>query len=286
MAMIIRRFAAAALGGAAIAVSAVGPVHAASTKKRVETLEQQVATMQSRLDANGGAATVRISQLETQIQDLTGKIEQLEYQLQQANARVNAMSSLLAGETGAPLDLPMGTGDFGGPGAGGPTSLAPGLGAASPADDPIADRIAAAGDPAGAEPVDIDLPSNASDAFDYASSFIYGGDYASAQAAFEAFAETFPNTALTADARFRLGEIYLTQGANAKAADTFVAHIRDYPSDPRAAEAYLKLGATFSRMNQPKEACEVFNTLKRKFPSAPVAVMQRVDAEMAKVPCR
>jgi len=249
----------------------------AGTKDRVEVLEKIVADLQSR--ANADNSMQRISQLEQQVQQLTGRVETLTHELSQANARLEAVSGVLAGDpttAGAP------GASF--PSSGGPVSLTP--------PDPIADQITAAGEPVAASdaaaatlPTAVTLPGDPNAAFDYASSFLLQGDYGRAQVAFKKYVDAFPNGVRTADAQFRLGEIYLATGANAEAADAFIAHIRDYPNDARAAEAYLKLGTAFARLEQSNEACKVFQTMKRKFPSASPAVLQRANIEMARIQC-
>jgi len=271
-------FFAAATAGALLC--AFAPAAAQSTKDRVEMLEQAVADLQARAPSAASSA-VRIGQLEQQIQTLTGRIEQLSYELEQANARLDSMSAALAGDT-------LGAAEYGQPGyqqgAGapsGPVRLGPGAQAPG-AGDPIADRIAeTSGDES-----EVALPFDPNEAFDYASSFLLRGDYPRAQTAFEMYVEAFPNHPRTAEAQFRLGEIYLATGANADAADTFIAHIKRYPNDPRAAEAYLKLGTAFSRLQKNTEACQVFKSMRGKFPNAAPAVTQRVDIEMGRINCR
>lgn len=248
---------------AIVAAVAVAPAQA-GTKDRVEVLERQVSDLLASQQASA-QSSVRIAELEAQIQTLTGRIEQLSYELDQANAKLTAISTALAGGAPGPDGMA----------AGGPTALS---------GDPIGDQIAAAGQGADSA-ADVVLPMDPDAAFDYASSFLMAGDYARARAAFELYVKSFPNHSRTADAQFRLGEIYLATGANADAADTFIAHIKKYPNDPRAAEAYLKLGTAFARMEQNGEACKVFKAMKSKYPGAAPVVQQRADVEMARIGC-
>lgn len=248
------------------------PAAAQSTRDRVEVLERAVADLQARAPAAADSA-VKINQLEQQIQSLTGQIEQLSHELDRANARIEAMTAALAGETGGETiaGAP--------PALGGPTRLG--------GDDPIADTIARSGAPApSGDESEVALPIDPNAAFEYASGFLMRGDYDRAREAFEMYLEVFPNHPRTSDARFRLGEIYLATGANAEAAESFMSHIRSYPNDPRAAEAYLKLGTAFSRMQQTGEACTVFKTMRSKYPNAAPPVRQRADVEMQRIDCR
>ncbi len=258
---------------AASLLAVLSPAFAQSTKDRLEALERSVA------DLNAAApvatdASLKIGRLEQEVQFLTGRVEELNHALEQANARLDAVSAALAG--GA---LPGFTGLDGGPVplGGGAPDLQPG--------DPIADAITSSG-AADIDTSDVALPINPEAAFDYASGFLRSGDYARAEAAYLMFVQSFPNNARTADAQFRLGEIYLATNRSADAADAFIAHIRQYPNDPRTAEAHLKLGTAFARLGQNDQACKVFKSVRTRFASAPPAVLQRTDVEMQKINCR
>lgn len=269
-------------GAAFFFVAAAGPA-AAGVRDDVRDLQERMNRAEQSL-AGQGAATVRISELEREIQMLTGRIEELTFQLDQANMRLDAISAALAGEGAGAAGSEAGL-SFGAPGAapvasGGPVNLTAG--------DPIADEISRSQEPAASNSFagDVTLPLDPNAAFNYASQFLLQGDYPRAKEAFELYVEAFPNHSRTADAQFRLGDIHLALGDNAAAADAFIAHIRNYPNDPRAAEAYLKLGTAFSRLERPDEACTVFKTLKTKFPGAAGPVMQRADTEMARIDCQ
>ncbi len=258
-----------ALMGAALLAVAPG-LAIAGTKDDIRDLQERMSRVEQGL-AGQSAATVRVSELERQIQILTGEIEELSYRLDLANQRLEAVSAALSGDVA-----------IGGPSAAhGPVDLTAG--------DPIADQIDRESAPDATGSVgggDVALPLDPDAAFAYASDFLLKGDYQRAKAAFQLYVEAFPNHPRTPDAQFRLGEIHLALGENATAADAFIAHIRNYPNDPRAAEAYLKLGTAFSRLDKPSEACTVFKTMKTKFPNAPTPVTQRADLEMTRIDCK
>lgn len=263
--------------GAVVSVAFALPA-LAGTKDDVRDLQARMERAEQALSAQS-TATLRISELENQIQQLTGRIEELNYALDQQNNRLEAISAALAGDA-------LGADQFGDPAfgdgfsaparTGGPVDLTTG--------DPIADVLADQPATAVAAPR-VELPLNPDAAFDYASGFLLSGDYARAKAAFQLYTEAFPNHTRTADAKFRLGEIHLALGENADAADVFLDHIKSYPNDGRASEAYLKLGTAFARLEKPTEACTVFSTMKSKYPNAPAPVMQRANLEMARIDC-
>ncbi|CAK9039440.1 Cell division coordinator CpoB [Durusdinium trenchii] len=265
----------------AISVAAVSSPASAGTKDDVRALQERMNRVEQSL-AGQSAQMVRVSELESQIQSMTGLIEELTYQLDIANQRLDAVSAALAGDSLGADAAAQGFA-FGGAPTSGPVDLTTG--------DPIADQlrgdaIAAPAPTPGAAAGDIALPLNPDAAYDYASGFLLKGDYQRAKSAFELYVEAFPNHSRTPDAKFRLGEIYLALGENTSAADLFIGHIRSYPNDPRAAEAYLKLGTAFARLEKPEEACTVFKTMKTKYADAATAVTQRANLEMARINCQ
>lgn len=235
----------------------------AGTKERVDALEAAVAELRASQPA-AIEANAKIDRLEAEVRSLTGRVEQLTFELDQARARLDSVSAALAG------DAP-------------PQPLA---GAPAGPNDLIANEISKSVPAGTASGSEIALPLDPEAAFSYASDFLLANDYANAERALETFVKTFPNHPRTADAQFRLGEVYLANGKNTAAADAFIAFIRAYPQSARGAEAYLKLGTAFARLQKPDEACKVFKTLKSKYPNAAPAVLQRTDVEMGKISCK
>ena len=269
----------AALIGA-VAVALMSTPVLASTKDDVRDLQERMGRAEQSITGQS-AQMVRVSELESQIQSMTGLIEELTYQLDIANQRLDAVSAALAGDSLGADASAQGFAADAGPSSG-PVDLTAG--------DPIANQLRneAAAPPVspGAGASDIALPLNPDAAYDYASAFLLQGDYQRAKAAFELYVEAFPQHARTPDAQFRLGEINLALGENASAADVFIGHIQNYPNDPRAAEAYLKLGTAFARLEKSDEACTVFKVMKTKYPDAGAAVTQRANLEMARINCQ
>lgn len=274
-----------ALVGVGVLSAALSGPALAGTKDDVRDLQARMAQAEQAI-AGQSAALVRMSELESQNQQLTGRVEELTYALEQANQRLTAISAALSGGVGTDgVGNPYGVGAASPGPASGPVDLMTGRAESGVSSDPIADQIAGASPDGPALANDVSLPLDPNAAFDYASGFLLAGDYARAKAAFSLYLEAFPNHQRTADAQFRLGEIHLALGENAAAADAFIAHIRNYPNNGRAAEAYLKLGTSFARMEKPTEACTVFKTMKSKHPNAPSAVAQRANLEMARIDC-
>ncbi len=273
--MKLNRFLMAMIGTVSVAI--VSTSASARTKDDILALQDRMDRAEQSISGQS-AQIVRISELESQIQSLTGLIEELTYQLDLTNQRLDAVTAALAGDS---LGADVAAQNLATAGAAsGPVDLTVG-------GDPIANQLRAEeATPPAVGATDIALPLNPDAAYDYASAFLLQGDYPRAKAAFELYVEAFPRHARTPDAQFRLGEINLALGENASAADVFIEHIKNFPNDPRAAEAYLKLGTAFARMENTDQACTVFKVMKTKYPDAGTAVIQRADLEMARINCQ
>ena len=203
---------------------------------------------------------VRITQIERELQSLTGQIEELNFRTQQNAMAIEA------------LQVAIGAAPSGGVASSsrGPQSLI--------GDAP--DRPSA---PAAA--VTVTLPDDPERAYPYAYDFILRNDYDRAAAAFEQFIERFPRDPKTPDARYRLGEIYLATKAYASAAEVFLAFIQEHPDHPRAPEGYLKLGQALVFLDNTDQACRVFTSLLSQYPDALPVVRERARGEQQKIGC-
>lgn len=209
--------------------------------------------------APSGELSVRVSQIERELQTLTGEVERVMFLVQQNAQAIEALQGVVGG--GAPSGAQQT--------AGGPTPLTGG--ASRPASS--------------AAPVVVTLPDDPGRAYAYAYDFLLAEDYGRAAAAFEQFVERFGSDAKAPDAKYRLGEIYLVTGQYASAADIFLSFIRQHSDHPRAPESYLKLGQAFARLDKTSEACQVLGALPRQYPDALPVVLERASSERSKLGC-
>ncbi len=298
----------------AVSVFAIwaGPAFAqGSVKDRLSRLESAVQDLQgavysveqstgtasggnySDTDGYSGDATVRISQLERELQTLTGRIEQVAYQIEQNAIRLDTLTAAMSvGSTSSDTGLIedqensfdaqygriSGTSDSDlAPATTGPTDLSGTDALAGSVDDPsvTVTRIDCASS----------LPADANGTYDYAFDALLNGDYLTAECAFQAFLEGYPDDVRAPDAQFRLGEIYLATGANIDAAKAFLNHVKTWPRDARAAESYLKLGTAYSRLGKRQEACKIFDVMQAKYQNTSTAVRQRLAVERGNAGC-
>ncbi len=244
--------------------------------------------------------SVRISQLERELQSLTGRIEQVMYTSEQNSRRLDTLTQILSGDPNIASTMPtqqaepLEPGSFneqyknlsGGsapvqapaPVTGGPTSLS-GAGAFSGTTiEPVAEAPAKADCSA-------TMPGEVNGDFDYAFNALLNGDYATAECGFSTFLTRYPSDPRAPDAQFRLGEIYLATGANVEAAKAFLNHVKTWPNDSRAPESYLKLGTAYARLGKKEQACQIFTVMSSKYPNASLNVRQKLAVERGAAGC-
>ena len=261
--------------------------------------------------AQAGNIAVRMSQVERELQALTGRIEELSYRIDQNATRLETLtqalsagSSLSTNRTSPYTTSPYNTG----PGAVDPgTGVVPSgpSGSQDYGAQPYQEGVTPYGatDPATGGPVTlgntsslpavtepqtdagVSLTGDVNADYDSAFNALLNGDYQLAEKSFSAFLEAYPDDPRSADAQFRLGEIYLATGANTEAARAFLNHVRTWPRDARAPESYLKLGTAYSRLGKTDEACKIFAVMDGKFPNASASVKQRLAVERGNAGC-
>lgn len=223
----------------------------------------QLSQAQATSGDSQAAFSVRLTAIEAALADLTGRVEELSYKLdRQTRAAAMPAATPVLGPDG----MPIATDPIGGvlttPGV---LETAPMESVETIANEGPTDLVG--GEMPAAPMLTVDLPDDPIAAYNIGYDALLSAKYDSAEAAFEAFIEKFPNAEQTPDAKFLLGEVYLATGANSEAARVFLDHVSSYADDPRSPEAYLKLGTSFYRLDRSAEACRVFRAGEKKFPN-------------------
>ncbi|NHK29306.1 tol-pal system protein YbgF [Parvularcula flava] len=269
-------------------------------------------------DGSAASMTVRVSQIERELQTLTGEVERLRYELDQNNRRIESLTQALSvmgqqqaqggydggvgdGYGGEPYDDGSGllyeddySGQSGGGATGGPSDLR-GRAPVRPADGGNGGTMNNSGQGTGL-PAGVDSPfpviNDAEDrlmdpdaAYEGAFDALLSGNYQEAEQGFAQFLQDYPEDPRAADAQYRLGEIYLATGANSRAAVAFLDHIKKWPDDARAPESYLKLGISYNRLGKNAEACQIYTVMGSKFPNMTPALQDRMAIERGKAGC-
>lgn len=114
---------------------------------------------------------------------------------------------------------------------------------------------------------------------------VLNGDYQMAEGIFRSFVESFPNDALTPDARFWLAESVRGQGRLEEAAEIFIGVRQDYPESQKAPETLLKIGQIMYDLGDRDVACVTFQDAENSYPNMSDSVRARIREERAKAQC-
>ncbi|MDP1738665.1 MAG: tol-pal system protein YbgF [Caulobacter sp.] len=221
---------------------------------------QPVVVMPAETEAQIGALTNRIADLEETLTRLNGANEALTFELEQArkalaasDTSTRALSDRLAALEGRTTQIE----------------------AAAAAQDPVVTEEEAAANDAGDPDGD----------FARARQFMLDGDYDSAETAFGNFVKRYGDTEKGPEARYWLGKTLAVRGANGDAAGAFIGAIRGWPKAAWAPDAVLELSRALVALKKPEDACQTLGELSRRYPKAPASVMTRAQTVRAQAKC-
>lgn len=266
----------AAAAFAAVALSMPAAAQRLSLAERVAKLEAQAQAGQGNVDLVN-----QIQALQTEVQQLHGQLEELRHQLDGMQDRnkqqyldLDSRLGRLEGGAGAAGGARPGAaandgrlddiqlGDPNGAHDGGmPPDRAPEFGAPPRTSElepttPPAPRV----DPAAEKAT-----------YDEAYGALKEGRYAESARKFQAFIDTYPNSELTSNAYYWLGESYYVTQNYRVSLDTFQTLLKDYPDSQKAPDALLKVGYCQYELKQWGPAEATLNKVVQKYPDTVVA---------------
>jgi tol-pal system protein YbgF len=289
--------AAAVLVTAAVIGSPAQAQQRLSLSERIERLEQQAS---GRGGAQGSIDLVnQIQALQSQVQALQGQVEELRHQLGEAQGRakdqyidLDSRIGRIEGRSGAGAVAPAAAGASQDPGlsdielgASPPpdaSTLSPADTSLAPPDDSARSQAdtsgtSAIGSPATSLPSAADLPAPPADpeaekrAYDEAFSALKDGRYAESARRFQSFIDQYPNTDLTGNAYYWLGESYYVTQNYRVALDTFNTLLSRFPQNQKAPDALLKTGYCQYELKQWDAAESTLNSVVETYPNTTVA---------------
>jgi len=241
------------------------------------------------------ALEVRVSQLEDQMQGLTGRIEELGHGIEQVRTQLDKLSkdvdfrlsSVEHGGTPEPPAAPAGSASP--QPLVGPAASAPAVAAAVAAPAAAGSAGAALATPppqkaviGGGQVLPLGTPQQQ---YEYARNLLVQQDYAGAERSFAAFVNTHPDDALAGAAQYWLGETFYLRANYDAAARAFAEGYQKYPKGSKAADSLLKLGMSLIQLNRKKDACTLFKELDQRYPDAATNVKQAVQRERQRAGC-
>jgi tol-pal system protein YbgF len=211
---------------------------------RIERANQSVVEMAQRLEA-----------AQAEVRTLQGRIEELENSSESLRKQQRDLYSDLErrmAQSPTPALVPGSTGIAGTTGAAGTTGVAGAAGGVMPG---------------GAAGTAVDEQAAYTQAFDALKS----GNYAQAIAGFTQFRTIYPNSALSENAQYWLGEAYYVTRDYANAAPAFRTVIDRWPASRKAPDALLKLGYTQQELKQTALARATLTEVTQRYPGTEAA---------------
>lgn len=248
--------------------------------ERLSRLEDEVNSLRQRGAGGGGTGMnsvaasqldARLTQLETQVRDLTGQIERSQYQSLQNQNRLERLAQdievrfqeMQRMQAQAAVTAPT------------PAPAA----AEAPATDDAETAPAAAAKPAASS-------AAAQEIYDEGFSKLRQADYAGAEKSFRKFLDGHADHQLAGNASYWLGETYYVRGKFKEAAVTFADGYQKYPKNSKAPDNLLKLAMALGNLGSKDDACLTLGELKTKYPSAAPTIRTRADQERKKLACK
>ncbi|MAM86881.1 MAG: tol-pal system protein YbgF [unclassified Hahellaceae] len=220
-----------------------------------------------------------VDQMKEELRDLRGQVDELTHRLKQAEEQqktryidLDSRLQQLSGEGGAGAAGSSGRGSK-------PASRAP-AGSAAGVVPPLAESgaIRESIDPqATTEAGEVLADSNqvaspeARKAYDDAYALIKQRQYEPAVDALHAFVKAHPDSDLTANAYYWLGEVYLVLPRLDLAKQSFLLVVGKFPQHRKAPDAMYKLGVTTHRLGDIDAARKVLNEVQARYPDTTAA---------------
>lgn len=241
-----------------------------SSKEEVAKLNTSVAAQTSQLLKSNADTGVRLG-------ELTTKMEQLEAKLEDTNRRLSQLSQQIA-ETQGDLVRMRGNSSSNSPS---PFTGSPVPGRPGPLQPPPADTavVRPASGNSGGRP-------SPSELYDSAYGDYGKGRYALAIQGFQEYVEAYPNTDLTDNAQYWVGECHYAQKKYKEAIGDFDRVLKQWPKSDKAAAAFLKKGYALLELGQKAEAVVELQYAIHEYPSAEESRLARAKLKSLGVEVR
>lgn len=224
----------------------------------------------SQAPSNGVALVNRISNLESQVQQLTGQIEVLQHQLRQQQQTSK--------EQYIDLDSRIGKLEHA---QAAPAASAPAASSAAASSGAPASAATATAKPER-------KPMSAADKADarkaYAASFkaLRGGNYVASAQGFRAFIDKYPDSPLVSNAYYWLGGSYYVTQNYKPALDAFQTLLKEYPKSTKAPEAQLRVADCLIGLKNDVAARAVLEAVIKAHPGT--SLERRAHDKLAALP--
>lgn len=219
--------------------------------------------------------SVRISQLEEQVRQLTGRLEELGFQMLQMQEQMRQMQQ----------DNEFRFNDLENAKSTDQSSAAPKVSRPSQNEAAQVTIGDAQFDSEGNLIGGGSSNSGAAELYKTGYGFVLSGDYGQAVTTFEAYLDQYPSEQQASDAQFWLGESLYSQGEYKDAARAFLNGYNNYPDANKAPDTLLKLGMSLFALDNQETACATYDEVLAKYPAASKAIQDKVASEQSRAQC-
>ena len=122
--------------------------------------------------------------------------------------------------------------------------------------------------------------------YEFATSFLKIGDYNTAERAFREFVITNSTHALAGNAQYWYAETFRIRQLYTDAASAYLEGYQNYPESDKAPINLLKLGISLVQIGEKDQGCLMITGVKKQYPEAKESVIQKAKYEEKKFECK
>ncbi len=122
--------------------------------------------------------------------------------------------------------------------------------------------------------------------YEFATSFLKIGDYNTAERAFREFVMTNSNHSLAGNAQYWYAETFRIRQLYTDAASAYLEGYQNYPESDKAPINLLKLGISLVQIGEKDQGCLMITGVEKQYPEAKESVIQKAKYEEKKFECK
>ncbi len=131
------------------------------------------------------------------------------------------------------------------------------------------------------------LPEGApNEQYEFATSFLKVGDYNMAERAFREFVDSNPDHNLAGNAQYWYAETFRIRQLFTDAASAYLEGYQKYPKSQKAPINLLKLGVSLVQIGEKDQGCLMISGVEKEYPKANQSVLQKAKYEEKKFECK
>ncbi len=122
--------------------------------------------------------------------------------------------------------------------------------------------------------------------YEFATSFLKVGDYNMAERAFREFVDSNPDHNLAGNAQYWYAETFRIRQLFTDAASAYLEGYQKYPKSQKAPINLLKLGVSLVQIGEKDQGCLMISGVEKEYPKANQSVLQKAKYEEKKFECK